>query len=279
MINARKIYYSLGPEMRLLARRLFYLPSDLVEGWTGKRDPMTPPRGKIFVGSGDFKAQGATMLQQLITFAGLQPDHEVLDIGSGIGRAAAPLTQYLSPLGKYEGIDIVKDGVDWCNKNISSRYPNFRFTHIDLKNDLYNLSTAAEAHQFIFPYADNRFDVAFLFSVFTHMMPADTANYLQQIARVLKPGGACLATFFILNAESRQGMMQYNGLRFVHDFGHYALLDPKVKEANIAFDTHWLEEQVAASGLHIEKQWPGYWPGRDKQACAGFQDMWLLRKA
>ncbi len=279
MINARKIYYSLGPETRLLARRIFYMPLDLVEGWTGQRDPMTPPRGKIFVGSGDFKAQGATMLQQLIALAGLQPDHDVLDIGSGIGRAAAPLTQYLSPQGKYEGIDIVKEGVDWCNKNISRRYPNFRFTHIDLKNDLYNLSTAAEAHQFIFPYAENRFDVAFLFSVFTHMMPADTANYLQQIARVLKPGGACLATFFILNAESRQGMMQYNGLRFVHDFGHYALLDPKVKEANIAFDTQWLEAQVAASGLTVEKQWPGYWPGRNKQACEGFQDMWLLRKA
>jgi hypothetical protein len=74
-------------------------------------------------------------------------------------------------------------------------------------------------------------------------------------------------------------MMQYNGLRFLHDFGHYALLDPKVKEANIAFDTQWLEAQVAASGLTVEKQWPGYWPGRDKQACEGFQDMWLLRKA
>lgn len=277
-MTARQIYYALSPRMRLLARRLFYLPIDLVEGVSGKRDAFTPPRGMVFVGSGDFKAQGQIMLGQLVTLACLQPHEQVLDVGSGIGRVAVPLTQYLNQEGSYEGIDIVREGVDWCQRKISRAHANFHFTHIDLKNDLYNLSTEQEAKGFVFPYTDARFDLVFLFSVFTHMMPDDTANYLQQIARVLKPGGRCLATFFILTAESKSGMMRYTGLKFVHQHGHYALLDPAVKEANIAFEEGWLQQKVADAGLKMEHYFPGYWPGRNKEQCEGFQDMLLLRK-
>ncbi|QLK35236.1 hypothetical protein H0H25_02560 [Flavobacterium psychrophilum] len=48
---------------------------------------------------------------------------------------AIPFTNYLSTTGKYEGFDIVKIGIDWCTKNISSRFPNFNFKLIPLKND------------------------------------------------------------------------------------------------------------------------------------------------
>lgn len=275
---ARKLYYKLSPENRLRARRLFYLPVDVWEKATGKRPALSPPRGMIFVGSGDFAAQGRLLLDQLVHLGQLKPHEHVLDVGSGIGRVAAPLTSYLNHEGSYEGFDIVKTGVQWCNKNIAAQYPNFRFLHIDLKNDLYNLRTEQEAKGFIFPYDDKRFDLVFLFSVFTHMMPEDVAQYLRQIARVLKPGGRCLATFFILNPESKAGMMRYHGLQFVHDYGHYALIDPEVKEANIAFEQVWLEKSIRQAGLEIAGYWPGYWPGRDKNACEGFQDTLLLRK-
>ncbi|MBA4304877.1 MAG: class I SAM-dependent methyltransferase [Sphingobacteriaceae bacterium] len=278
MLNLRKLYYQLSPENRLRARRLYFLPVDLWEQFTGKRPHLSPPRGMIFVGSGDFALQGRLLLDQLIRLGRLQPNESVLDVGSGIGRVAAPLTSYLNKEGSYEGFDIVKSGVAWCNQNIAAKYPNFRFLHIDLKNDLYNLSTELEAKAFIFPYDDERFDLVFLFSVFTHMMPEDVANYLKQIARVLKPGGRCLATFFVLNHDSRQGMMQYDGLKFVHHYGNYALIDPEVKEANIAFDESWLMQAIAAAGLEVAGNWPGYWPGRDKSACEGFQDTLLLRK-
>lgn len=278
MLNLRKLYYQLSPENRLRARRLYFLPVDLWEQMTGKRPPLSPPRGMIFVGSGDFALQGRLLLDQLVRLGQLQPHEQVLDVGSGIGRVAAPLTTYLNQQGSYEGFDIVKSGVAWCNQHIAAKYPNFRFLHIDLKNDLYNLSTQQEAKAFIFPYDDERFDLVFLFSVFTHMMPEDVAQYLKQIARVLKPGGRCLATFFVLNDASKEGMMQYDGLKFVHNYGNYALIDPEVKEANIAFEEDWLMQAIAAAGLEVAGNWPGYWSGRDKQACEGFQDTLLLRK-
>ncbi len=45
----RNLYYKLTPKQRLFARRLVYLPIDLFK----KRSIMEPPKGKIFVGSGD----------------------------------------------------------------------------------------------------------------------------------------------------------------------------------------------------------------------------------
>jgi ubiquinone/menaquinone biosynthesis C-methylase UbiE len=40
-------------------------------------------------------------------------------------------------------------------------------------------------------------------SLFTHIRPAEVENYLREMARVLKPGGRCLAAFFMLN-EGRE---------------------------------------------------------------------------
>ena len=55
-----------------------------------------------------------------------------------------------------------------------------------------------------FPCADNSFDLVFLTSVFTHMFAGDVENYLSEISRVLKPGGKCLITWFLLDEVSRK---------------------------------------------------------------------------
>lgn len=198
---ARQFYYALTPTLRFAVRRLYYLPVDCYERVFGKKDPLIPPKGMIFIGSGDFRQQGQHILKLLIDHAGLTPESKVLDIGCGIGRLASALTGFLSPTGSYDGFDIVKKGINWCRKQISSRYPNFTFKHIDLKNDLYNVKTDREAKNFSFPYPDESFDCIALTSVFTHMMPEDVDNYLGQIARVMKSGGKCLATFFLINPE------------------------------------------------------------------------------
>ncbi|MCC6818924.1 MAG: class I SAM-dependent methyltransferase, partial [Bacteroidia bacterium] len=95
----RGIYYSLSPKLRRIARRLYYYPIDIIEGITGKRDAITPPKGKIFIGPGDFKYLGNKLKNDFIKYGGLQPHHHVLDIGCGIGRIAIPLTEYLSSAG------------------------------------------------------------------------------------------------------------------------------------------------------------------------------------
>lgn len=275
-MDKRKLYYWMGPRLRRWARRVYFYPADLKDALLGRRDPMIPPRGRVFIGYGDFRQQGERLMQQLITYAGLQPHHRVLDIGCGIGRLAVPLTGYLSKEGAYEGFDIVHSAIQWCRKRITPHYPHFQFRHIDLRNDLYNLQTDEKASSFVFPYPDAGFDVAFLFSVFTHMLPEDVDNYLGEIARVLKPGGRCLATFFIMNEETKQYMDAFHGLKFAHDRGDYLLLDPKVKEANVAYKEAPLFRSIEAHGLKVESLQYGYWSGREKENCVDFQDILIL---
>ncbi len=123
-------------------------------------------------------------------------------MGCGIGRKTLFLTGYFSTRGAYEGIDIVKPGVDWCSRKISSKYPNFRFQLIDVYNKYYHPAGKQRASDYRFPFPDGSFDFVTLGSVFTHMLPKDTENYLAEVRRVLKSEGRCLISWFLLNPES-----------------------------------------------------------------------------
>jgi len=275
----RDLYYLLSPNLRFLIRRLYYLPIDIYENLSGRRDELTPPRGLVFVGFGDFKKSGEMLLDQIEKVISLKPQDSILDVGCGIGRLAVPLSKRLSQDGRYEGFDIVKIGINWCNKNIKTKYPNFNFIHIDLKNDLYNLKTNKEAKNFIFPYKDNEFDLVILTSVFTHMMPDDVNNYLKEIFRVLKKGGKCFVTFFLLNDEIRSSIDNRNFFNFPFKYDNYRLLDRNVKEANIAYEESYLINNLLNNNkLHVENTYYGWWSGKSREKSLGYQDTMLLSK-
>jgi len=275
---ARKLFYALSPEMRRTVRRFVYYPIDLWDDLTGKRNPMVPPKGKIYTGSGDFIASGKSLMQMCIQLSNLQPNHRVLDIGSGIGRLAIPLTEYLQS-GSYEGFDVVEEGVQWCSQQISSRYPHFKFTYVPLRNDLYNLNTVETAANFNFPYQQNEFDLVVLTSVFTHMQQPEVAHYLKEIERVLKPGGYCIFTAFIMN-EHTASLLKKNPhlMQFPHQFETYYLHDIKVKDANIALKEKSLEEMIEVAGLQREQFHWGWWRGTPRQESLNFQDVAVLQK-
>lgn len=273
----RSLYYALPTQWRFRVRRLFYWPIDQFEYLTHRRRPPYPPKGLIFTGAGDFKAQGQKLLQEFIDYGHLKPTDRVLDIGSGMGRLAIPMTQYLTEQGSYDGFDVVKLGVDWCTKHIHSAYPNFRFTYVPLYNDLYT-AHAQKAENFRFPYPDNHFDKVVLLSVFTHMLPEETGHYISEIGRVLKPGGLCYATFFVMNEESMQ--MMHSGFQFSHEFNNYFLMSKKVKAANVAYKAPFLfQELIEDNQLKVLDFLPGWWCGRKEEDCVQFQDVVIFGKS
>jgi hypothetical protein len=144
-----------------------------------------------------FELIGAEFLGHLVELADLQPHESVLDIGSGMGRMAIPLTSYLQPPGRYDGFDVIREQVEWCQENITPRHPIFRFQLVAVRNGSYNPAGGFEAAAFTFPYADASFDVILLASVFTHLLRADLEQYVAEIRRVLRPGGRALMTFFL----------------------------------------------------------------------------------
>jgi ubiquinone/menaquinone biosynthesis C-methylase UbiE len=238
---------------------------------------MIPHKGQIFIGSGDFVKQGQLFLDLLVKYAGLKPDSAILDIGCGIGRLAVPLTKYLNENGSYKGFDIVRKGIDWCNKHIASKYPNFSFLHINLRNDLYNDYTDAEARNFVFPYPNSSFDCITLTSVFTHMLPEDVDNYLAEISRVMKPEGKCFVTYFLIN-EDINARMEQGRTTFVFRFlyGDCLLMDKNVRESNIAFKEDFLENLYSKHGLECTAKYYGEWS--NSPGSFFFQDIEILVK-
>jgi SAM-dependent methyltransferase len=237
-----------------------------------------PNKGDIFIGSGDFLAQGKHHLELLKKYASLNDNHAVLDIGCGIGRAAVALTQYLSQGSKYEGFDVVEKGIEWCKKHITKDFPNFNFQYIPLNNDLYHF-TDQKAEEFEFPYENNSFDTIFLFSVFTHMQPLEVQNYFNEIQRVLKPDGKCLATFFLYDNQVENTISNNNGTySFAYDRGNYKLMNEKVPSANIAFNETYINEMIEASHLKLKNKIYGTWANRANNDLFDFQDILVFEK-
>src|SRR5207253_6977031 len=92
--------------------------------------PMIPREALMHDGPPTYAAYQAgaeEFFKIYVDLCGLKPHERILDVGFGIGRKTYLLTDYLSGEGAYDGIDIVPEGIDFCTRAISSRFPNFRF--------------------------------------------------------------------------------------------------------------------------------------------------------
>jgi SAM-dependent methyltransferase len=252
-------------------------------GPSSKQPELRPPDDLIrFIGHEDlttFEVIGQWYLGYFKGLCALEPDGRVLDIGCGVGRMAIPLTGFLTGSGSYEGLDIAADAVRWCGENITPLHPNFRFQLADVFNEMFNPAGKVEARNYTFPFDDGEFDLAFTTSVFTHMLPEDVERYFSEIARILKPGGRTLNTFFLLNEEAfraiDQGRSQFH---FRHDFGVYRVQTPDPPEAVVAYDEDHVLALHQRFGLEVEEPIHyGSWSGRE--GVLRGQDFIVARKA
>ena len=274
----RKLFYKLPPKLRFAVRYAVFLPYDIIVSVFRPKGQLAPPKRLIFIGSGNFTEIGNLFKDEFVEHNILSPESNVLDVGCGIGRSAIPLTGYLKS-GRYEGFDIIKTGINWCNKHIASRFPNFRFTLVDLSNDLYK-NSGGLAQNFTFPYPDNSFDLVIVLSVFTHMVEEEVERYFSEISRVLKTGGHCYSTFFILNESSVSAMKSNsNAFDFKYDKGNYSLIDEEVRSANVAFNEDYLVNSlVPKNGFVVQSLMYGTWSKELNTNPIGFQDRLILQK-
>jgi SAM-dependent methyltransferase len=264
--------------LKPILKKIYYLPIDLVDMFA-KRDGMIPPRSMIFIGKGDFLKIGEEFKRHFTELGNLKPTDRVLDVGCGIGRMAIPLTSYLSKEGEYWGFDIVEKGIDWCQKRISPKYNNFHFLHSDVYNQKYNPKGKIQGRDYEFPFDNEFFDFVFLTSVFTHMFPADVENYISEISRVLKTGGRCLITFFLLNEESRSLVQaRKTSLDFKYDLSGCFSTDDNIPEAAIAYDEEVVKKLFDKNGLVIHQPvYYGTWCWRPR--ILTYQDIIVAEKS
>jgi SAM-dependent methyltransferase len=248
-------------------------------------DLSLPPEEQVksFVGGDheEFLAAGNQWLRYFIETCKLQPDERVLDFGCGLGRVAIPLSRYLAGEGSYEGLDVAEEAIRWCQDSITSRYPNFRFQHVDLYNGTYNPAGRMRPSDYTFPYRDEAFDFVVLTSVFTHMFPDDMAQCFSEIRRVLKKGKRWLASYYLLNDESIRHMRDKNTvmdrvtekvLTFELDHGVYSLRSPRPPhEDGLAYREDFLLALYEHFGFEASVDY-GKWAHRENASQTNLDD-------
>jgi SAM-dependent methyltransferase len=236
-----------------------------------------PPRGLSFVGHGDFAQVGHEFAGFFKELGGLRPGDRVLDLGCGIGRMALPLTGYLED-GSYAGFDVGRAMIRWCRRHITPRHPNFEFSWAPVYNGKYNPFGTISASEFRFPYEDSSFDFAFATSLFTHLLDDDMRHYVAETSRVLKPGGTCFFTFFLLTPEAEREIAEGRAMPFVHPVDGGAVVDPREPELGVAYPLEEVRSVLADAGLELrEPVHAGLWA--NAPGGLTLQDVVIARRA
>jgi ubiquinone/menaquinone biosynthesis C-methylase UbiE len=123
---------------------------------------------------GSFDAMGQIELD-LLRMHGLSDGMRLVDVGCGSGRLAIPLSKAMRV--GYHGLDVVPDLVDYARRHTPEDY---RFSVVE------NIEI---------PVDDESVDFACAFSVFTHLLHEESYIYLDEMRRVLKPGGKAVFSF------------------------------------------------------------------------------------
>lgn len=141
----------------------------------------------LFLGIGEAWAQ--------IVSCFLPPDPVVLDLGCGCGKLARFL--HLNPRLQYVGVDIFLPSILWCRRAFAASADRTRFEHIDGHSVTYNPEGTIRTTEISLPLAAESVDAVVCGSLFTHLLEPDAIHYLQEIARVLRPGGGAFISVHV----------------------------------------------------------------------------------
>lgn len=206
-----------------------------------------PPRrlrfcGTTFQDDDYFLASGQREAERLIDRFGLKLDSSILDVGCGQGRLAIGILDRVGEVRKYRGVDVDETSIRWCRRYISRKHKTFRFDRINVKNARYNQGGMEASDGFRFSFADEEFDVIYLYSVFSHMNANDIAAYLKEFRRILHPDGGIFLTAFV-----------EEGVPDVTENPEGYRLKWKGRLHGVRYDKKFFEEMLAHNDLRLDQ--------------------------
>lgn len=251
-------------------------------------EELIPPPGLVRDGSSslaNYISTGAHFADLFKTYLPLSHDSVVLELGSATGRMSRQFTSLLSAQGRFTGVEIMPAQVAWCQEEIAGRFPNFQFIHADIYNTEYNPGGSVKASSYSFPCGDNEVDIVILTSVFTHMLRHDVAHYLNEIQRVLKPGGFCFATFYTyareelskIYSDDAGAKFNYPVYKGADNMPLVVCADSQCLEEAVAYNKEFVEAMHSRARLDVCRYLPGNWLKRTVP-CFSFQDVLISRK-
>jgi ubiquinone/menaquinone biosynthesis C-methylase UbiE len=170
---------------------------------------LNAPRLYDFFANVFFLGRRRASFQALVAAAGVQPGHRVLDVGCGTGYFAWLLAQAVGLEGQVVGIDPSPAMISYASRQ--SR---------PASNAQFRVGTA-EALEF----PPEHFDVV-VSSLVMHHLPEDLqAAALQEMRRVLRPGG----TLLVAEAQTPRHGLGWRLLGRVHGYDRMARLVPHLE--------------------------------------------------
>lgn len=263
------------------ARAILVLMRPVFERGTGRtwsvgHGMLLPPK-KFVRRVGGGAEVGLEFLDYFIDYGRLAEEDAVLDLGSGTGRMAIPLQQFLSSAGRYFGIDVDKGLIRWCQKNIQKHDRRFEFLHVPARNDLYNPRGRMDVTQMSLPIPSGAVSFAFATSVFTHLRATHAEHYLRELGRVLRSGSRLLMTAFLIDPDSEKEREVSSGEPRFHRLDSKTWTNhSEVPENAIGFEAAILDEWASQGGLTLERTLPGAWRAGDEDAS--YQDILVYSK-
>ena len=221
--------------------------------------PIPPPSMRQLVGGPPEEAFENPTGTPALPNVPLSAYDSVLDFGSGCGRVARQMILQTPRPKRYLGIDLHRGMVEWCRNNLGAAAPDFRFEHHDVFNAGFN-PDRARPDTLPFPADDHAFSLVLAWSVFTHTTQSQAEHYLGEVARVLRPAGTFVSTWFMFE-KMYFPMMQ--------DFQNALYINENDLTNAVIFDRSWLDLHLKALDLKVVRAEP---PG-----LRGFQ--WLLHVA
>ena len=218
-----------------------------------------------------FFASSFEYFRHLLYYTNLRPSSRVMDYGCGWARMAIPFSVYLEKeRGFYCGLDTDLNIIQ-RNQVAYESFNNVEFHHVDMYSKQYN-KTGKGSHVLKKQTFSEPFDLAFLFSVFTHILPDDLDPVIEFLASNLADDGEIFSTWFLLDDATQSSIdAGLSSQKFATPFGKARIETPDIPEAAVAYPR---EEALAAfrrAGFTYVQPHPGKWSG-----CV---DSWLFQDA
>jgi SAM-dependent methyltransferase len=236
--------------LKVAGRSLLWRGVDTFNSWRGHLVPPRRLRNRV---PGDFEAVGREFLRHFIWLGGLRTDQSVLDIGCGAGRFAIPLTSYLEPSASYVGVDCWEEGIDWCRREITSRFSSFQCLNVKGLDTGVEDDVIAEHRRPVIPFEDGSFDFATVCAI-SQLDLLGLQTRLMEAGRLLRPSGVYVGTWFLLDENDDAG-----------DRHALACHEPE------------MHARLADAGLTVQEIHYGSWNGREEPLS--YQDLVVARRS
>ena len=180
----------------------------------------------------------------------VKSDSTVLDIGCGCGRAAQILRDAYfryQPIfrGKYIGVDVDVEAIEWCRRNFPAQ--RFEFNSLDKFSSVYNPG-GSDSAKLELPVGSGTVDFVLCGSLFSHLLERDVLDYLQEIHRVLRPGGLAYASFFCIDHLRSSRVLGWK-FTFAHRRDDSYIESLAYPEAAVAYEEDFLLRTMRETGF------------------------------